>query len=216
MKEGITRLIAPNGKKYYNESAGLDKSCKEDAKMKRYSLIALAVLMAAGMMMGCSSNSQANEEHEKALTELRTELEEVQAELATTQAELEAAQAENARLLEQIIVVDTPAAPQAEQSTQGAADKTQTQAPTSSEAIQQEVQQQKEQEAAKTLPPKTSSSQPSSSANDLLNDVLGGGSGGTSKPSGGSSSQSGMWGNPEGAGGDGSGLLTEGEDTTNW
>lgn len=88
------------------------------------------------------------------------------------------------------IVVDTPEQAQAEQSTQGAADKTQQQAPTSDQAIQQEVQ--KEQEA--TTPSKPANPdkwQPSNpqvnnpsqdDVNDLLNDILGGG-GSTSKPS---------------------------------
>lgn len=161
--------------------------------MKRYFLITLVFVMAAGLMMGCSSNTQANEEHEKALAGLRTELEEVQTELKTVQDELAAVQAENARLLEQINVVDTPEQAQAEQSTQGAADKTQQQAPSGQQAIEDDLN---KQIPEKTTPPKTdklpdaSSSQAQNPSeqdvNDYLNDILNGGGSG-SKPSGGSS-----------------------------
>ena len=163
--------------------------------MKRYIWIALVFVMAAGLMMGCSSDTQANEEHEKALAELRTELEEVQAELATTQAELEAAQAENARLLEQINVVDSPAAPEAEQGTKGAADNTQSQPPTSDQALKDDVDAQKRQEQDKQPTPSNQDKWENSSSssvqnptqqdvNDLLNDTFGQ----PSKPSGGTSS----------------------------
>ena len=163
--------------------------------MKKFAVIALVVVCAASLMGNVFLYQRANSldgqlaEQTAKAADLSAQIEENNRNMADLQAEFEALQALHETWN------DSPEQNQAEQSTQGATDKTQTRAPQSvEEVIEQEVSSQAQQQQQQ--PPKnqekwenSSSSQvqnPSQSdVNDLLNDTFGS-TGGTSKPSSGS------------------------------
>ena len=161
--------------------------------MKKYAVTALSIVCAVSLAGNAFLYQRANtlngqlDEQAAKTADLSEQLEESNTNMADLQAAIEALQASH-----EMWNADTPEQAQAEQSTQGAADKTQQRPLTDTEAIQQEVQ--KEHEATTPSKPANSDKWQSSSSevqnpsqddvNDLLNDILGGG-GSTSTPSGG-------------------------------
>lgn len=126
--------------------------------MKKQTVLTVAAfVIAAGMSGGCVYLYNTNLNNEKALTAAQMELETAQGELETAQAELETARAEYTSLQEKLA--------QAEQSHQGAANKTQLQAPSGQAAIEAGLNEQ--------LPGQPDKDYSGMSANDLLIEALG-------------------------------------------